>query len=160
LFPPEERLNFRVSKAEDKMDWQPYTGVIGVSVATVALYYVFLLRLTFVRARLHREHTARGEKFDRYQSADRTLRAADRAQLNMLEHMPTFFVALWINAWVVSADGAAMAGIVWVLARAAYPLLVGREMGRDFPLRVLWSTFTGYGAIAYLAGSVIWTLLG
>ena len=141
------------------MDWQPYSEVIGVSIATVTLYYAFLVRLMFVKIGLHREHTARGEKFDRYQSRDRRLLAADRAQLNMLEHMPTFFIALWINAWVVSADAAAVAGFVWLFARASYPFLIGGELGRDIPLRVLVATFTGYGAIAYLAGSVAWVLI-
>ena len=142
------------------MDWQPYSSVIGVSIAAVALYYVFLIRLMLVKIGLHREYAARGEKFDRYQSQDRTLLAADRAQLNMLEHMPTFFIALWINTWVVSTEGAALAGIVWLLARVAYPFLIGRDLGRDIPRRVLVATFTGYGALCYLPGSVIWVLLG
>ncbi len=141
------------------MDWQPYSGVIGVSVATVVLYYGFLIRLMLVKIGLHREHSARGEKFDRYQSRDSRLLAADRAQLNMLEHLPTFLIALWTNAWVVSAEGATLAGIVWLLARVAYPFLIGRGLGRDIPLRVLIATFTGYGAIAYLAGAVIWALV-
>lgn len=141
------------------MDWQSYSGVIAVSIATVVVYHAFLIRLMVVKIRLHREHAARGEKFDRYQSRDRTLLAADRGQLNMLEHMPTFFVALWANAWVVSADGAAIAGLIWLLARAAYPFLIGRELGRDIPVRVFIATFTGYGVIAYLGGSVAWVLL-
>ena len=141
------------------MDWQPYSGVIGVSVATVVLYYGFLIRLMLVKIGLHREHRARGEKFHRYQSRDSRLLAADRAQLNMLEHLPTFLIALWTNAWVVSAEGATLAGIVWLLARVAYPFLIGRGLGRDIPLRVLIATFTGYGAIAYLAGAVIWALV-
>ena len=141
------------------MDWQPYSGVIGVSVATVVLYYGFLIRLMLVKIGLHREYRARGEKFDRYQSRDSRLLAADRAQLNMLEHLPTFLIALWTNAWVVSAEGATLAGIVWLLARVAYPFLIGRGLGRDIPLRVLIATFTGYGAIAYLAGAVIWALV-
>ena len=77
----------------------------------------------------------------------------------MLEHLPTFLIALWTNAWVVSAEGATLAGIVWLLARVAYPFLIGRGLGRDIPLRVLIATFTGYGAIAYLAGAVIWALV-
>ena len=38
------------------MDWQPYSGVIGVSVATVVLYYGFLIRLMLVKIGLHREY--------------------------------------------------------------------------------------------------------
>ena len=41
------------------MDWQPYTSVIGVSIAAVALYYVFLIRLMLVKIGLHREYAAR-----------------------------------------------------------------------------------------------------
>ena len=141
------------------MNWQPYAGVVGVSMATVVLYHVFLIRLLVVKVRVQRAHAARGEKFDRYQSRSPELLAADRGQLNMLEHMPTFFIALWTNAWVVSADGAAIAGGIWLLARAAYPFLLGRGLGRNIPLRVLLATFTGYGVITYLVGSVVWVLL-
>ena len=136
------------------MNWQPYAGVISVSICTVLLYYAFLVRLMVVKISLYREHAARGEDFDRYLSRNPRLHAADRAHLNMLEHLPTFNLVLWLNAWVVSPSSAAAGGTVWLLARAAYPFLVGSTLGRDVPVRVLFATFTGYAAVAYLAGSV------
>ena len=41
---------------------KPYSGVIGVSVATV-VYYGFLIRLMLVKIGLHREYRERG-RFD------------------------------------------------------------------------------------------------
>ena len=133
--------------------------VILVTLVYLLLYYVFLLHGLRVKLKVLRECREKGERFDRYNGDYPELRASDRIQLNMLEHLPTFLIALWTNAWVVSAEGATLAGIVWLLARVAYPFLIGRGLGRDIPLRVLIATFTGYGAIAYLAGAVIWALV-
>ena len=137
------------------MDWQPYSEVIGVSIATVTLYYAFLVRLMFVKIGLHREHTARGEKFDRYQSRDRRLLAADRAQLNMLEHMPPFLALLWLNAVFVSPRSATVAGGIYVAARVAWPLVVGGRIGRAIPVRVLLATVPGYLVLTYFCGALL-----
>jgi len=134
------------------MNWQPYAGVISVSICTVLLYYAFLVRLMVVKISLYREHAARGEDFDRYLSRNPRLHAADRAQLNMLEHLPTFNLVLWLNAWVVSPSSAAAGGTVWLLARAAYPFLVGstsvamflfESCSRRSPATRLWPTSRG-----------------
>jgi hypothetical protein len=141
------------------MDWNSFAGPIWVSITTIALYYGFLIRLMLVKIRLFRAHRAAGTRFDRYGSNDPTLRAADRTQLNMLEHMPSFFVALWLHAWVVSPDSAALIGGVWVAVRAVYPLALGRDLKGDIPRRLLIFTFIGYAALWSLLGSVAFKLL-
>jgi hypothetical protein len=141
------------------MDWNSFAGPIWVSIATIALYYCFLIRLMRVKIRLFRAHRAAGTRFDRYGSDDPTLRAADRTQLNMLEHMPPFFVALWLHAWVVSPGSAALIGGVWVGARAAYPLVLGGGLKEDIPRRLFIFTFIGYAALWFMLGGVAFKLL-
>ncbi|MGB0591844.1 MAG: MAPEG family protein [Myxococcota bacterium] len=132
------------------------TPVIGVTLAYLMLYYVFLLYGLRVKLKMLRECRARGEQFDRYNGDYPELRAADRIQLNTLEHMPPFLTFLWLHAVVVGASSAAVLGWLYVALRASYPFFLGRRLGRIIPQRLLINTFTGYTVLAVLA---VWTVV-
>ncbi len=138
---------------------ETFRGPLLVTLAYVAIYYLLMLHLMVIKTRLFREYAARGDKLDRYFSQDRTLLAADRKVLNMLEHMPAFTLLLWLHAALVDPTSATVAGAIYVAARAAYPFLLGSALGRGVPVRVLAATFTGYGVLLYLAGGLVWALV-
>lgn len=141
------------------MDISAYAGPLVVTLAYVALYYAFVIYVAWVKVDLQRRYEARGERFDRYFGDDREMLAADRMQLNTLEQMPPFLVLLWLHAVFVGSFGATVAGGVYVVARAAYPFLVGGRLGRGIPGRILVSTVPGYLVIAYFIGALSWTLV-
>ena len=133
------------------MEPSHFAGPAWVTLAYVGVYYLFMVNLMRTKMRLHREYNARGDKLDRYFSQDRELLAADRTQLNMLEHMPVFLVLMWLHAFVVDPTEAAILGGIYTGSRALYPILLSRRLGRDIPLRVLAITFTGYGVLTVFA---------
>ena len=130
-------------------------GPILVTVAYVLLYYVFQIHIVFVKNRLKAEYAERGEKFDRYFGQDRHMLAADRVQLNTLEHMPPFLVLLWLNAIFVGPLGATIAGGAYVLGRALYPVMMGGRLGRGVRGSILFSTAIGYAVLAYYSIALV-----
>ena len=126
------------------LDAHDFAGPIGVTAAYVALYYAFQINILRVKTRLGAEAKARGESFDRYFSQDRSLPAADRMQLNMLEHMPPFLALLWLNAAFVGVQSATVAGGLYLAARALYPFALGARLGRGVRALILLSTVPGY----------------
>ncbi len=142
----------------DALDLSRQIGPITVTLVYVTLYYLFQVHVLRAKTRLAKDYAERGEKFDRYFGQDRTMLAADRVQLNTLEHMGPFLVLLWLNAVFVGPLGATIAGGVYVAARGAYPLLMGSRLGRGVRASIALSTAPGYGVIAYLAGALIWAL--
>ena len=137
------------------MDATLYKGPLFVTIGYFILYFIFILNILRVRLRLHKEFRAKGEKFDRYFSQSREMLAADRIQLNMLEHMPFFLTLMWLNAVFVSIEVSTALGAIYTLSRAAYPFLLKGRLGRDIPRRLLLSTFTGYAITFYFALSLI-----
>ena len=142
------------------LDIAHQAGPIAVTLAYVMLYYAFQIHLLRTKSALRREYAARGEKFDRYFGQDRRMLAADRVQLNTLEHMPPFLVLLWLNAIFVGPLGATIAGVVYVLARAAYPVVLGARLGRGVRLGIVLATGPGYVVLAYLSGALVVGLVG
>ena len=138
---------------------QTYGPVIAVTLAYLTLYYAFLLYGLRVKLKMLRECAGRGERFDRYQGDYPELRAADRVQLNTLEHMPPFIVFLWLHALVVGPLSAAALGWAYVALRASYPFFLGRRLGRNIPKRLLINTFTGYAVLSALAAWTVFELL-
>jgi len=132
-----------------RTDTDTYLGPLLVTVAYVVLYYVMITNQLRVRLRLRRAYRARGETFDRYFGADREMLAADRYVGNMLEHMPTFLLLLWLNAIFVDPFSAAVAGAVYVGSRVLYPFVMGQRLGPGLPSRILFATVVGYGVVAY-----------
>lgn len=137
-----------------------YRAPILVTLAYVAVYYVTIINVLRVKTRLFNEYKARNEKFDRYYNTDRAMLAADRGQLNMLEHMPAFLTLLWLAALSASPTRAAIAGCVYLVTRVAYPFLLGGHLGRNIRPRLLVATFTGYGVLVFLAAESLWACLG
>ena len=143
---------------ELQIDPAVFSGPAWVTLATLTVYYLFIVNVARVRIRLTHEYAARGERFDRYFGQDRQLLAADRIQLNMLEQMPVFLSLLWLHALLVSAGEATILGMIWVISRSLYPLVLGERMGRDIPLRILWVTFTGYAMLVAFGVRIIGSL--
>ena len=135
---------------------QTYVGPVVVTITYVALYYVTMGRIARTKRALHSAYRARGEKFDRYFGQDREMLAADRAQLNMLEHMPPFLALLWLNAVFVSPIVATIAGGIYVASRIIHPFMVGRRLGRDVQASILLITGPGYAVLTFLLGALVW----
>ena len=126
------------------MDASVYAGPIVVTVLYVLVYYGAILNVARVKGRLPKEYAERGERFDRYYTQDRTMLAADRVQLNMLEQMPPFLVLHWLNAVFVGVGWATVTGAVYLVSRVLYPVMVGSRMGRGVRISILAATGPGY----------------
>lgn len=135
-------------------------GPVLVTLVYLAVYYAFQVNILVVKTRLQREYAARGEKLDRYFGQDRRLLAADRYQLNMLEHMPPFLALLWMNAIFVGPLGATVGGGVYVAARLSYPFLMGRRLGRGIQNKLMLSTGLGYAVLAYFMAALLAAAFG
>lgn len=133
-----------------------FLGPIVITVALIALYYGFMVRIAFLKRALAREYREKGEKFDRYFGQDRRMLAADRAQLNLLEHMPPFLTLLWLNAVFVGATFATTAGAIYLALRLAHPFAMGGRLGRDVRLSILAVTGPSYLVIVFLTLSLLW----
>jgi len=131
------------------MNITDFKGPILVTIAYCMVYYGFLSNILLTKVSLFKKYKKNGEKFDRYFGQDRNMLAADRIQLNMLEQMPIFLTLLWLEACFVSPDKATIFGGIYAAARALYPFLMGNRLGREFPLKLLISTVTGYGIITF-----------
>lgn len=142
------------------MDAQAFAGPIVVTLAYIGLYYGFQIHVARTKTSLAARYKADGEKFDRYFGQDRHMLAADRIQLNTLEHMGPFLALLWLNAVFVGPGGATVAGGVYVAARAVYPVLIGTRLGRGIKAKVLAATVPGYLVLVYFCGQLIRALLG
>ena len=141
------------------LDIGAYAGPISVTVGYVAVYYATQIRIARLKFALDAEYRERGEKFDRYFGQDRRMLAADRVQLNMLEHMPPFLLLMWLHAVFIGTTGATIAGSVYLAARVAYPLLMGARLGRGIKAAILLATLPGYLVIAYLGGALLYGAL-
>ena len=138
---------------------QTYAGPLLVTVAYVVWYYALFANQLRVKTKLKRAYRERGEKFDRYFGADREMLAADRYVGNMLEHMPTFLLLLWLNAIFVDPFSAAVAGGIYLSSRVLYPFVMGQRLGPGIPSRILFATVVGYGVVAYFLGRLVVTTL-
>ncbi len=126
------------------LDAPAFAGPLAVTMAYIGVYYAFQIYLLAVKRRLERAYAARGEKFDRYFGHDREMLAADRYQLNMLEHMGPFLALMWLVAVFVGPSPAAGWGAAYVATRVAYPFALGRRVGRGIRAATLLATFPSY----------------
>ena len=141
------------------LDLATQSGPILVTVTYVLVYYGFIVGFVLrAKIRLGKEYADRGEKFDRYFSQDREMLAADRIQLNMLEHMAPFLVLLWLNALFVSPTRATVVGGIYVASRLLYPFVIGSRLGRGVKAPILLSTVPGYGVIFYFMGALVYAI--
>ncbi len=134
-----------------ELDPSAFAGPAWVTLGYVALYYGTIVNVLRVKIRVNQVCREKGEAFDRYFGRDRELLAADRIQLNMLEHMPIFLVLLWLHAFAVSVHEATILGSIYLGTRLLYPFVLPGRIGRNTPNRILWVTFPGYFILAALA---------
>lgn len=78
-----------------------------------------------------------------------------RTQLNQLEQMPPFLLALWMHALFVDPTRAGQLGLLYTALRALYPFLY-----QNFPILMAVVTFPNYGIIAYLLVTVLLRAFG
>ena len=135
-----------------------FAPVVVVTLCYITLYYVFMVNVLRVKMKVIRRCKEKGEPFRRYTEHYPDLLAADRIQLNMLEHMPPFLVLLWLQAFVVSAESATLMGWIYLGLRALYPFFLGSEIRTGFPLRLLFNTFSAYGVMAVMAFWILFSL--
>jgi hypothetical protein len=81
--------------------------------------------------------------------------AADRAVANTQEQMVPFLASLWLHAVFVSVAHATALGAVYVVLRAAYPFLLGRELSMTQSKRVFFATGPAYLIVFYLLGRTV-----
>ncbi len=138
---------------------EKFNPVIWVTLAYIGLYYAFLVNVLRAKLSASKSCRSQGIKFDRYSSSDPKLRAADRIQLNTLEHMPAFLILLWLHAAIVDPAQAGLLGWGYVGLRALYPIFLGSELERNIPMRLLLNTFSAYLIMACMSGSILYRLM-
>ena len=136
-----------------------YVPVIWITLLYILLYYIFLLNILRVKVKIFKRCRSEGTKFDRYETKDPELLAADRIQLNTLEHMPPFLTLLWLQALSASVTSATICGGVYVFIRLLYPFFLGTKLQENIPKRLLINTFSGYAVLMVMAGFIINALL-
>jgi hypothetical protein len=135
-------------------------GPVVVTVAYFGLWYALLFGLqSRTKYKLLDEYTARGEDFDRYFGQDGRMLAADRAVANTHEQMVPFLLSMWLSALFVSPSYATGLGMLQVLLRAAYPLVLRKSVSKTQPRRVFFVTGPCYAIIFYALGSTLYTVL-
>lgn len=143
----------------DPTSIREYAGPVAVTLGYLTSYYLSIGNVLRVKGALQREYRARGETFDRYATPDKRMLAADRVQLNTLEHMPPFLALLWLDAALVSALHATVLGGAYLASRLAYPLMVGRQLGTGAPRHIFRVTGVGYAALGLLAADLVRALV-
>ncbi|MFT7519778.1 MAG: hypothetical protein ACI9MC_001922 [Kiritimatiellia bacterium] len=141
------------------LDIAQHVGPMVITLVYILLYYGLQINILRVKNSLVREYRERGERFDRYFGDDRKMLAADRMQLNMLEHMPPFLALLWLNALFVGPFGATIAGSIYLTSRLLYPVLLGSRVGRGVRGKILYATVPGYAVTLYFAVRLVLALL-
>lgn len=133
-----------------------YAGPILVTALYFCLWYALLFGLqSRTKYALKAEYAARGEHFDRYFGQDGRMLAADRAVANTQEQMLPFLLSMWLHAVFVSPRAAAILGLLYVLLRALYPVLLGKSVSKTQPKRVFLVTGPCYGIVLYLLGRTV-----
>jgi len=122
-------------------------------------YYLLVILQRGTKYRLKKDYESQGKVFDRYFGQNEEMLSVDRAGINTQEQMVPFLVALWLHAIFVSSVNATWIGVVYVLLRAFYPLLLGKSVSRMQPKRVYWVTLPCYLIVFYLFGSTVWAVL-
>lgn len=135
------------------------TGPLLVTLAYLLVYYGIVVNVGHSKIRLAREYAKRGEKFDRYFGQDREMLAADRFQLNQLEHMPPFLILLWLVAVFVSPLFATVGGSIYVLTRVLYPFMMGSRLGRGVKGSILVATLPSYLVLLSFMGALVWAVV-
>lgn len=142
------------------VDLTMFRGPVVVTALYFGLWYYLLLSLQRgTKYALIAEYAARGEVFDRYFGQDGRMLAADRAVANTHEQMVPFLLSMWLHAVFVSVNHATVLGLVYVLLRAVYPMLLGKSLSKTQSKRVFFVTGPCYGIVFYLLGRTVYSVL-
>ena len=137
-----------------------YSGPILVTVLYLVFWYYLLLILQRgTKYRLKEKYEKQGREFDRYFGQDNEMLSADRAVINTQEQMVPFLLSMWLHAIFVSVSVATILGVIYVVIRALYPILLGNEVSKIQTKRVYFATLPGYLIVFYLFGSLAYHAL-
>ena len=142
------------------MTIEQFAGPILVTVLYLAFWYYLLLILQRgTKYRLQREYSEQGKEFDRYFGQDEEMLAADRAVINTQEQQVPFLASLWLHASFVSITSATVCGLLYVLLRSLYPVLLSKKVSKMQSKRVHFVTVPCYILIFYMLGSTVYRVL-
>ena len=137
-----------------------YSGPILVTVLYLVFwYYLLLIVQRGTKYRLKEKYEKQGREFDRYFGQDNEMLSADRAVINTQEQMVPFLLSMWLHAIFVSVSVATILGVIYVVIRASYPILLGNEVSKIQTKRVYFATLPGYLIVFYLFGSLAYHAL-
>lgn len=137
-----------------------YSGPILVTVLYLVFwYYLLLIVQRGTKYRLKEKYQKQGQEFDRYFGQDNEMLSADRAVINTQEQMVPFLLSMWLHAIFVSVSVATILGVIYVVIRALYPILLGNEVSKIQTKRVYFATLPGYLIVFYLFGSLAYHAL-
>lgn len=139
------------------LDPTRFQGPLGVTLAYFLLWYSFLFGLqSRTKYRLKARYAKEGKVFDRYFGQDPEMLAVDRAVANTHEQMVPFLVSLWLFSIFVSTAHATWLGAAYVALRAAYPVLLGKQVSNVQSKRVAFVTFPCYAIVFTMLGGAAW----
>lgn len=123
------------------LDPKAFVGPISVTIAYFALWYGLLFgKQSRTKYRLIAKYKEEGKDFDRYNTNDPEMLAADRAVGNTQEQMVPFLLAMWLCAVFSSPLHATVLGSAYVVLRTIYPFLLGSRLEKANPKRVFFVT--------------------
>ena len=167
-----------VAKPAATLDEKRLRPAVLVTVGWSALYFCFLqgqAAAAFWVHKMRREASSKKDdpkprehkplefadvKYGPARSNAGLILTMDRSVGNMLEQTPPFLLGLWLYALVVSVEGAARLGWVWLLLRASYPLAFANPSmtpalwGVQRRVGISWVSFVTWPSYA-----IVWTLL-
>ena len=85
--------------------------------------------------------------------------AADRAVANTQEQMVPFLLSMWLHAVFVSPTHATWLGLLYVVLRSLYPVLLGARLSKTQSKRVFLVTGPCYAIVFYLLGSAVYAVV-
>lgn len=141
-------------------DLTEFSGPVIVTAAYFLLwYYLLLIVQRGTKYRLKDRYARNNSEFDRYFGQDPEMLAADRAVINTQEQMLPFLFGLWLHAVFASVGTATMAGAAYIILRAFYPILLGKQVSKIQSKRVYLVTLPCYLIVFYLLGGAVWGVL-
>ncbi|CAM9612658.1 unnamed protein product [Ectocarpus sp. 6 AP-2014] len=139
---------------------------VFVTAAYVLVFYACIIGQASAKWKVAASYRARGERFERYYNVkDKAMLAWDRIVGNLLEQAMPFLTLFWLNIGLAalgatSHTGVAIAGWIYVVFRALYPVMWLRGGGgRAGPRsKILFVTPVMYLVIIYLVGNMLWAV--
>uniref|UniRef100_A0A7S0AEM7 Uncharacterized protein n=1 Tax=Pyrodinium bahamense TaxID=73915 RepID=A0A7S0AEM7_9DINO len=126
------------------IDGQDYSLPILVTLVYFVLFQLFMVNQ--VKAKID---AGKGDpaKLNRFDYSNKFWEMADRSFMNFLEQTPAFVSLMWLCAVFCNAESAGTAGLVYCVARAAFPVLWAVK--GKWTLLIELSTQPCYAAVNY-----------